>query len=92
MPLPSGVSATELIESVVSPCVTTNAPAIGRLAPSSGPSKTKSMVGVYFFAVMLAIAGAVVSSVKVRLAEVVLPAVSVSVTTTVWLPSALGAV
>src|SRR5207249_5205071 len=34
----------------------------------------------------------VVSSVKVRLALAVLPAVSVSVTTTVWLPSAAGAV
>src|SRR5207248_2540032 len=34
----------------------------------------------------------VVSSVKVKLALAVLPAVSVSVTTTVWLPSAAGAV
>ncbi len=34
----------------------------------------------------------VVSSVKVRLALLLLPAVSVSVTTTVWLPSTVGAV
>jgi hypothetical protein len=34
----------------------------------------------------------VLSSVKVRLAVDVLPAVSVSVTTTVWLPSVVGAV
>ena len=34
----------------------------------------------------------VVSSVKLMLALAVLPAVSVSVTTTVWLPSAAGAV
>ena len=36
--------------------------------------------------------GAVLSNVKVRLVEEVLPAVSVSVTTTVWLPSVVGAV
>ena len=40
---------------------------------------------------MVAFAGAVVSSVKVRLALAVLPAVSVSVTTTVWLTSEVGA-
>ena len=34
----------------------------------------------------------VVSSVNVRLAFLVLPALSVSVTSTVWLPSAVGAV
>ena len=34
----------------------------------------------------------VVSSVKLRLAVAILPAVSVSVTTTVWAPSAVGAV
>src|SRR2546429_689260 len=36
--------------------------------------------------------GGVLSSAKVMLALAVLPAVSVSVTTTVWLPSAIGAV
>ena len=34
----------------------------------------------------------VLSSVKVKLADEALPAMSVSVTTTVWLPSAVGAV
>ena len=41
---------------------------------------------------VMATVGAVLSSVNVNVAEDVLPAASASVTTTVWLPSAVGAV
>ena len=41
---------------------------------------------------MVGAAGATVSSVKVRLLDLVLPAVSVSVTVTVYSPSVVGAV